>query len=101
VLTSSPGTSVDTNFGPATARPPRRTRSSRGDPQRPALFDDNFETDKGWTTGSSGAVSGAWMRGVPINDPGWAYDPISRRGSSGKCFVTGSVPGTATSTSAR
>lgn len=86
---------VDTNFGPAAspAAAPNEVFTTQVILGTTALFDDNFETDKGWTTGSSGAVSGAWMRGVPINDPGWAYDPISDADGSGKCFVTGNVPG--------
>ena len=51
-------------------------------------FHDNFETDQGWTAVNLGATSGDWQRGVPINDPRWAYAPISDSDGSGKCFVT-------------
>ena len=53
-----------------------------------ALFSDNFENNNGWTTQVLGASSGFWERGVPVNDPGWQYDPISDSDGSGQCFVT-------------
>lgn len=49
---------------------------------------DNFEDDLGWTTSYSGATAGYWQRGVPVNDPSWAYDPISDGDGSGKCYLT-------------
>jgi len=52
------------------------------------LFADDFEQDLGWTTAISGATSGQWERGVPVNDPGWAYDPASDSDGSGQAFVT-------------
>src|SRR4029453_16592222 len=86
---------VDTNYGTA--------RSPGGAPDEVyttqvvlgtmGLFDDNFETDKGWTIGSNGATSGMWSRGVPVNDPNYGYDPISDADGSGKCFLTGNVAG--------
>jgi len=51
-------------------------------------LDDNFENDLGWTVENLGATSGFWERGVPVNDPGWDYDPISDGDGSGKCFLT-------------
>ncbi len=52
------------------------------------VFNDNFETDQGWATSVSGATTGAWERGVPVNDPGWAYDPVSDADGSGQCYLT-------------
>jgi hypothetical protein len=52
------------------------------------LFADNFETDKGWTASFLNATSGFWERGVPVNDPGWQYDPESDSDGSGQCFLT-------------
>jgi len=54
------------------------------------LFYDDFDTDLGWTTSVNGATSGAWERGVPVNDPNWAYDPITDGDGNpaGRCFLT-------------
>ncbi|MFC1475174.1 M28 family peptidase, partial [Candidatus Zixiibacteriota bacterium] len=52
------------------------------------LQTDNFETDQGWTTQTIGATSGFWERGIPVNDPGWGYDPQSDADGSGQCFLT-------------
>jgi hypothetical protein len=49
---------------------------------------DNFETNQGWTAVNLGATSGDWQRGIPVNDPGWQYDPISDSDGSGQCYVT-------------
>lgn len=49
---------------------------------------DTFENDMGWTTEVLGATSGQWQRGVPVNDPGWEYDPTSDGDGSGKAFLT-------------
>jgi hypothetical protein len=49
---------------------------------------DDFETDTGWTTANLGASSGDWQRGVPVNDPGWDYDPSSDSDGSGQCYLT-------------
>lgn len=57
------------------------------------LFHDDFETDTGWTAENLGATSGDWQRDVPINDPSWAYDPISDSDGSGRCYVTDNGPG--------
>jgi len=51
------------------------------------LYDD-FEVDLGWTPTNLGATSGDWQRGVPVNDGGWAYDPISDGDGSGSCWLT-------------
>jgi hypothetical protein len=51
-------------------------------------FEDNFETNQGWTAVNLGATSGDWQRGVPVNDPGWDYDPASDGDGSGSCYLT-------------
>jgi hypothetical protein len=57
-------------------------------------FADNFQTDTGWTTTVEGAVSsGQWQRGVPVNDPGWAYDPPADSDGSGQCYLTQNAAG--------
>ncbi len=51
-------------------------------------FVDDFEMDTGWTARSLGATTGLWERGVPVNDPNWAYDPAADGDGSGQCFLT-------------
>ena len=51
-------------------------------------IEDNFETDQGWTTSVSGASSGQWQRGVPVDDDSWDYDPASDGDGSGSCYLT-------------
>lgn len=51
-------------------------------------FEDNFETDNGWTTEILGASSGQWQRGVPVDDDSWDYDPATDGDGSGQCFLT-------------
>ncbi len=53
-----------------------------------AVMADDFETDQGWTTEVLGASSGYWQRGVPVDDPGWDYDPAADADGSGQCFLT-------------
>jgi len=53
-----------------------------------SIFEDNFETDQGWTVENLGASSGDWQRGVPVNDSGWDYDPASDADGSGRCYLT-------------
>lgn len=52
------------------------------------VLNDNFETDQGWTAAVQGASSGQWQRGVPVNDPDWAYDPATDGDGSGQCYLT-------------
>jgi choice-of-anchor B domain-containing protein len=56
-------------------------------------FADNFETDKGWVAENLGATTGDWDRGVPVNDPNWAYDPMSDGDGSGQCLLTENATG--------
>ncbi|MBL8862803.1 MAG: zinc-dependent metalloprotease [Planctomycetes bacterium] len=51
-------------------------------------YQDDFESDQGWTPSNLGATSGDWQRGVPVNDPGWAYDPAADGDGSGQCWLT-------------
>lgn len=52
-----------------------------------ATFEDDFETDQGWTT-QNNASTGQWQRGVPVNDAGWTYDPQADGDGSGRCWLT-------------
>ncbi len=56
-----------------------------------AAFD--FESAPGWTEQNAGATNGWWQRGVPVNDPGWQYDPTSDSDGSGQCYLTENVVG--------
>ena len=55
-------------------------------------FADDFEVSLGWQTAST-ATTGDWQRGVPVNDPSWAFDPSSDGDGSGSCFVTQNTAG--------
>ena len=52
------------------------------------LYHFDFEVAPDWTAENLGATSGDWQRGVPVNDPNWAFDPISDSDGSGQCFLT-------------
>ena len=49
---------------------------------------DNFQTNMGWIGEVLGATAGQWDRGVPVNDPQWAYAPVTDSDGSGACLLT-------------
>jgi len=57
------------------------------------VYADSFETDQGWAPLNVGATAGNWKRGVPVDDPNWAYGPSSDADGSGQCWVTENLPG--------
>lgn len=56
-------------------------------------YASDFEEDDGWVTEVLGATSGAWDRGVPVNDPEWNFAPLQDADGSGRCFLTQNEPG--------
>ncbi len=53
------------------------------------IFEDDFETDKGWTVSGS-VFEGDWERGIPVNNN--RGDPDSDFDGSGQCYLTENDP---------
>lgn len=53
------------------------------------IFEDDFETDKGWTV-SGFVFEGDWERGIPVNNN--RGDPDSDYDGSGQCYLTENDP---------
>ncbi|HED66889.1 MAG TPA: hypothetical protein ENJ09_15205 [Planctomycetes bacterium] len=51
------------------------------------VFEDNFNTNKGWSVSNSSVSNGAWERGTPI-DSGMNPNLDDPRDSGNKCYVT-------------
>ncbi|MHC4208351.1 MAG: M28 family peptidase [Planctomycetota bacterium] len=51
-------------------------------------FYEDFEATIGWVEENLGATSGDWEVGIPVDDPGWEYDPASDSDGSGQCYLT-------------
>ena len=54
------------------------------------IFDDNFETDLGWTVVDTAVESGSWERGTPIGGD-IEGAPKADFDGSGMCFLTGNM----------
>ena len=74
-------------YSPDSANPYRALVAS----EAVVAFDDDFETDKGWTA-SGDVTSGKWNRGIPVGG-GDRGDPPSDFDGSGRCFATDTSDG--------
>jgi hypothetical protein len=84
-------TEGDTVFNPFTA--PETIYTSDIYSGVATTFEDDFESDLGWTVmNSAGLTAGAWERGTPIGSGDWG-DPVVDGDGSGQCYVTGNAGG--------
>jgi hypothetical protein len=82
--------SVETADGDVVTDPfpaPDRLHSADATLGRSPLFEDDFETDTGWTVTNENVTDGAWERAVPIT--GQSGAPPADFDGSGRCYVTG------------
>lgn len=57
------------------------------------VFEDTFAGDLGWSV-SGNATDGQWERAMPVNDPNYAFDPVTDGdGTGGFAYLTDNAPG--------
>lgn len=86
---------IDTSLGIAVSHPSNSPALAISAFSSANAFNDNFETDQGWTVQSSAGMSrstGIWERGVPAGG-GTRGDPATDFDHSGSCYLTGNFSG--------
>jgi extracellular elastinolytic metalloproteinase len=61
-----------------------------------SIFEDDFETDKGWAVSGAGMLQGMWVRADPngtMDGPNQANPEDCAEGAGTKCYVTGTRAG--------
>lgn len=95
------GTSVQYYFSTETTVGPAVSHAATARPRVISAFDsiitfdDNFETDQGWSVVSDagmGVSQGIWQRGIPAGG-GTRSDPPTDYDGSGACWLTGNFAG--------
>lgn len=56
------------------------------------VFEDHFETSRGWTVQNVNLAAGAWEQGAPAGD-GTRGDPTDDFDGGGQCYLTGNAAG--------